>query len=104
VSVAQQRVLVAQFAPAGSVRARCQALGLSRSDFYYQSYEESAYSPELTHLTGEEFTQYNLKGMLGLRDYLRDHLPQAGHAVNGKHARRFVRLMGHGPNRAYVPD
>jgi len=104
VSVAQRRVLVARLASAGSVQARCQALGLSRGDFYYQSYEESAYRSELTHLTGEEFTQYNLKGMLGLRDYLRDHLPQAGHAVNGKHARRFVRLMGHGPNRAYVPD
>lgn len=35
-SVAQQRALVAQPDPGSSVQARCQALGLLRSSFYYQ--------------------------------------------------------------------
>jgi hypothetical protein len=35
-SVAQQRALVNQADLANSVAARCQALGLSRSSFYYQ--------------------------------------------------------------------
>jgi len=41
VCVAQQRVLV-QASAEGSVQARCQALGLARSSYYYQPRGESA--------------------------------------------------------------
>ena len=92
-SVAQQSTVVAQADPASSVQARCQALGLSRSSFYYQPYGESAYNLELMRLLDEDFTDHNFKGMLGLRDHLR----QPGHAVNEKRVRRLVRLMGHEP-------
>ena len=48
--VAQQRALVAQADPGSSVQARCQALGLARSSFYYQPCGESAYNLELMRL------------------------------------------------------
>ncbi|WP_216689859.1 transposase [Hymenobacter siberiensis] len=93
-SSAQQRVLVQASDPAGSsVAARCQALGLARSSFYYQPCGESAYNLELMRLLNEEFTDHNFNGVLGLRDHLR----LAGHAVNAKRVRRLVRLMGHEP-------
>ena len=91
--VVQQRALVAQAAPGSSVLARCQALGLARSRFYYQPRGESPYNLELMRLLDEEFTDHNFKGVLGLRDHLR----LAGHAVNAKRVRRLVRLMGHEP-------
>ncbi len=75
------------------MQARCQALGLARSSFYYQPCAESAYNLELMRLLDEEFTQHNFKGVLGLRDHLR----LAGHPVNEKRVRRLVRLMGHEP-------
>ena len=92
-SVAQQRILVAHADPVNSVKVRCQALGLSRSSFYYQPCGESAYNLELMRLLGEEFTQHNFKGVLGIRDHLR----LVGHAVNEKHVRRLMRRMGHEP-------
>ena len=92
-SVAHQRALVAQVDLGSSVQARCQALGLSRSSFYYQPCGESAYNLELMRLLDEEFTQHNFKGVRGLRDHLR----LAGHLVNEKRVRRLVRLMGHEP-------
>ena len=91
-STAQQRALVQSPDPSGgSVTARCQALGLARSSFYYQPRGESAYNLDLMRLLDEEFTDHNFKGVLGLRDHLR----LAGHAVNAKRVRRLVRLMGH---------
>ena len=75
------------------MQARCQALGLSRSRFYYQTRGESAANLLLMRLLDEEFTQHNFKGVLGLRDHLR----LAGHVVNEKRVRRLVRLMGHEP-------
>ena len=92
-SVAPQRVLVAQLAPGHSVLARCQALGLSRSSYYYQPYGERAYDLELMRLLDAEFTQHNFKGVLGLRDHLR----LAGNQVNKKRVCRLVRLTGHEP-------
>ena len=93
-STAQQRALVQAPDPAGSsVAARCQALGLARSSFYYQPRGESAYNLDLMRLLDEEFTDHNFKGVLGLRDHLR----LAGHAVNAKRVRRLVRLMSHEP-------
>ena len=90
--VAQQRALVRAADPAGgSAAARCQALGLARSSFYYQPRGESVHNLELMRLLDEEFTDHNFKGVLGLRDHLR----LAGHAVNAKRVRRLVRLMGH---------
>ncbi|MEJ7662991.1 MAG: hypothetical protein WKG07_27275 [Hymenobacter sp.] len=60
------------------MQARCQALGLARSSFYYQPCGESADNLKLMRLLDEEFTQHNFKGVLGLRDHLR----LAGHTVN----------------------
>ena len=70
--------------------ARCQALGLSHSSFYYKPCGERAYNLELMRLLDEEFTDHNFKGVLGLRDHLRF----AGHAVNAKRVRRLLRRMG----------
>jgi len=90
--IAQQRALV-QASAEGSVQARCQALGLSRSSYYYQPRGESALNLTLMRLLDEEFTRHNFKGVLGMRDYLR----LAGYAVNEKRVRRLVRLMGQEP-------
>ena len=90
--IAQQRALV-QASGEGSVQARCQALGLARSSYYYQPRGESAENLRLMRLWDEEFTLHNFKGVRGLRDHLR----LAGHAVNEKRVRRLVRLMGHEP-------
>ena len=90
--VAQQRAPV-QASVAGSVQARCQALGLARSSYYYQPRGESAEKLRLMRLLDEEFTDHNFKGVLGLRDHLR----LAGHVVNEKRVRRLVRLMGYEP-------
>ncbi|OWP61331.1 hypothetical protein CDA63_19985 [Hymenobacter amundsenii] len=87
--VAQQRALV-QASGEGSVKARCQALGLARSSYYYQPRGESALNLHLMRLLDEEFTRHNFKGVLGLRDHLR----LAGYQVNEKRVRRLVRLMG----------
>ena len=77
----------------GSVAARCQALGLARSSFYYQPKAETALNLTLMRLLDEEFTRHNFKGVRGLRDHLR----LAGYLVNEKRVRRLVRLMGHEP-------
>ena len=90
--IAQQCALV-QASAEGSVQARCQSLGLARSSYYYQPRGESAQNLELMRLLDEEFTRHNFKGVLGLRDYLR----QLGYAVNEKRVRRLVRLMGQEP-------
>jgi len=90
--VAQQRALV-QASAEGSVAARCQAVGLARSSYYYQPRGESALSLQLMRLLDEEFTRHNFKGVLGMRDYLR----LAGYPVNEKRVRRLVRLMGQEP-------
>ena len=90
--VAQQRALV-QASAEGSVRARCQALGLARSSYYYQPRGESAENLLLMRLLDEEFSWHNFKGVLGLRDHLR----LAGYPVNAKRVRRLVRLMGQEP-------
>lgn len=90
--IAQQRALVQANAD-GSVQARCQALRLARSSYYYQPRGESAENLLLMRLLDEEFTNHNFKGVLGLRDHLR----LAGHVVNEKRVRRLVRLMGHEP-------
>ena len=64
--VAQQRALVQAADPAdGSVTARCQALGLARSSFYYQPRGESACNLELMRRLDEEFTDHNVKRVLG---------------------------------------
>jgi putative transposase len=93
-STAQQRLLVQAADPTGSsIVARCQALGLARSSFYYQPKAENALNLTLMRLLDEEFTRHNFKGVRGLRDHLR----RAGYLVNEKRVRRLVRLMGHEP-------
>ncbi|GAA4012705.1 hypothetical protein GCM10022408_26860 [Hymenobacter fastidiosus] len=90
--VAQQRALV-QASDEGTVQARCQALGLARSSYYYQPRGETDLNLTLMRLLDEEFTRHNFKGVLGLRDHLR----LLGHQVNEKRVRRLVRLMGQEP-------
>ena len=82
--VAQQRALM---------RVRCQALGRARSSSYYQPRGESALNLNLMRWLDEEFTRHNFKGVLALRNYLR----QQGYGVNEKRVRRLVRLMGQEP-------
>ena len=70
-STAQQRQLVQAADPTGSsIVARCQALGLARSSFYYQPKAETALNLTLMRLLDEEFTRHNFKGVRGLRDHL----------------------------------
>ncbi|QKG54905.1 IS3 family transposase [Hymenobacter sp. BRD67] len=93
-STAQQRQLAQAPDPAGhSVTARCQALGLARSSYYYQPKGESELNLKLMRLLDEEFTRHNFKGVRGLTQHLR----LAGYLVNEKRVRRLVRLMGHEP-------
>ena len=75
------------------MQARCQALRLAHSNFYYQPRGVSARNLELIRLLNEEFTVHNFKGVLGLRDHLR----LTGYVVNEKRVDRLVRLMGHEP-------
>ena len=49
-SIAQQRAAVAQPALGTSVQARCQALGLARSSFYYRPCGESAQNLHLMQI------------------------------------------------------
>ncbi|MGI4740523.1 MAG: IS3 family transposase [Janthinobacterium lividum] len=90
----QRRQLVQAADPtSSSVVARCQALGLSRSSFYYHPKAKSALNLKIIRLHDEEFTLHNFKGVQGLRDHQR----LAGYLVNEKRVRRLVRLMGHEP-------
>ena len=71
IPLAQQRALVQATDPAaGSVIARCQALDLVRSSFYYQPRGESAQNLLLMRLLDKEFTRHNFKGVLDMRDHL----------------------------------
>lgn len=90
--VTQQCAVVVASAE-GSVQARCQALGLAFSSYYYQLRGKTALNLTLVRLLDEEFTRHNFKGVLGLRDHLR----LAGYSVNAKRMRRLVRLMGREP-------
>lgn len=88
-SRAQQRALV-QASVEGSVAARCQAVGLARSSYYYRPQGETALNLQLMRLLDEEYTRHCFKGVLGMRDHLR----LQGYAVNEKRVRRLLRLMG----------
>jgi len=89
VSVAEQRALV-QAGGEGSVRARCQAVDLARSSYYYRPRGETVLNLQLMRLLDEEYTRHSFKGVLGMRDHLR----LLGYAVNEKRVRRLLRLMG----------
>jgi putative transposase len=75
----------------GSVLARCRALDLSRSSYYYQPKGESELNMELMRLMDREFTAHSFHGVVGMRDFLR---LQHGYWVNEKRIRRLMRLMG----------
>ena len=75
----------------GSVLARCRALDLSTSSYYYQPKGESALNLELMRLMDEEFTAHCFHGVLGMRDFLR---LEKGYWVNEKRVRRLMRIMG----------
>lgn len=74
----------------GSITARCRAIDLARSSFYYQPKGESGLNLELMRLMDQEFTTHCFHGVLGMRDFLR----QQGYWVNEKRVRRLMRLMG----------
>ena len=75
----------------GSVLARCRALDLSTSSYYYQPKGESALNLELMRLMDEEFTAHCFHGLLGMRDFRR---LEKGYWVNEKRVRRLMRIMG----------
>ena len=88
-TIPEQRALV-QSGTGGSVAARCRAVGLSRSSYYYRLRGETALNLRLMRLLDEEYTRHSFKGVLGMRDHLR----LQGYAVNEKRVRRLLRLMG----------
>ena len=75
------------------MQARCQALGLVRSSFFYQPCGESAHILARMRLSNEGFTDHHFKDVPSLRDHLR----RADHAGHATRVRRLVRLMGHEP-------
>lgn len=89
-SVAEKRLAIAA-AQEGSVLARCRALDLARSSYYYESKGESALNLELMRLMDLEFTQHCFHGVIGMRDFLR---LQHGYWVNEKRIRRLMHMMG----------
>jgi putative transposase len=89
-SVPMKRSAIAA-AQEGSVLARCRALELSPSSYYYQPKGESALNLELMRLMDEEFTAHCFHGVLGMRDFLR---LEKGYWVNEKRVRRLMRIMG----------
>jgi putative transposase len=88
-SVYDKRLAVARY-DQGSIVARCQALGLARSSFYYKPRGESALNLELMQMMDKEFTNHCFHGVIGMRDFLR----LEGYWVNEKRVRRLMRLMG----------
>lgn len=85
-----KRIAIAA-AQEGSVLARCRALDLSPSSYYYQPKGESALNLELMRLMDEEFTAHCFHGVIGMRDFLR---LEKGYWVNEKRVRRLMRMMG----------
>ena len=89
-SVAHKRLVIAG-EQQGSVLARCRALDLSRSSYYYQPTGETGLNLELMRLMDLEFTEHCFQGVLGMRNFLR---LEKGYWVNEKRVRRLLRLMG----------
>ncbi|HQW87322.1 MAG TPA: IS3 family transposase [Flavobacteriales bacterium] len=88
-STAQKRSAI-RTAGEGSVLARCRALDLSRSSYYYQPKGESELNLELMRAMDQEFTLRSFHGVIGMRDFLR----LEGYWVNEKRVRRLMRIMG----------
>ena len=88
-SIAQKRLIIAG-EQEGSVLARCRALDLSPSSYYYAPKGESALNMELMRLMDQEFTEHCFHGVIGMRDFLRLH---KGYWVNEKRIRRLMRIM-----------
>ena len=82
-STAQKRSAI-RTAGEGSVLARCRALDLSRSSYYYQPKGESELNLELMRAMDQEFTLRSFHGVIGMRDFLR----LEGYWVNEKRVRR----------------
>jgi len=88
-STAQKRSAIAA-AEQGSILARCRALDLSRSSYYYKPKGESELNLELMRVMDQEFTLRSFHGVMGMRDFLR----LDGYWVNEKRVRRLMRIMG----------
>lgn len=88
-SVAEKRAAVLSVAN-GSITARCKAIDLCRSSFYYQPKGESELNLHLMRVMDEEFLRHPFHGVIGMRDFLR----LEGYWVNEKRIRRLMRLMG----------
>ena len=89
-SVVEKRLAIAA-TQEGSVLARCHALDLARSSYYYEPKGESALNLVLMRLMDLEFTKHCFHGVIGMRDYLRLH---HGYWVNEKRIRRLMHIMG----------
>ena len=66
-NVSMKRAAIAA-AKEGSVLARCRALDLWPSSYYYQPKGESALNLKLMRLMDLEFTEHCFHGVIGMRD------------------------------------
>ena len=89
-NVPMKRTAIAA-AKEGSVLARCRALVLWPSSYYYEPKGESALNLDLMRLMDLEFTEHCFHGVIGMRDFLRLH---ECYWVNEKRIRRLIRIMG----------
>jgi putative transposase len=89
-SVAEKRAAVLAEGQ-GSIVARCKAIDLCRSSFYFQPKGESELNLHLMRLMDEEFMKHPFHGVIGMRDFLR---LEKDFWVNEKRVRRLLRLMG----------
>lgn len=88
-STSQKRSAICA-AEEGSVLARCRALDLPPSSYYYRPKGESELNLELMRVMDQEFTLHSFHGVIGMRDFLR----LEGYWVNEKRVRRLMRIMG----------
>lgn len=73
-----------------SVRAQCDALGISRSGYYHKPASETELNLNLMKMIDEEYTRKPYYGSPRLTAYLN----RKGQAVNIKRVKRLMRVMG----------
>lgn len=73
-----------------SVVRQCDLIGLSRSSYYYQPSQDSAFDDQLMRLIDEEYTRHPYYGSRRIRACLQ----RQGYAVNRKRIQRLMGRMG----------
>ena len=73
-----------------SIRRQCELLDLSRASYYYTPATVSALNLELMRRLDEQYLRTPFYGWPRMTPYLQ----RLGYAVNHKHVRRLLRLMG----------